>query len=69
MDQNQMGQSCPCPHHKVMPILVVLLGLSFLLTALHVYSAGVNSVIWPIIVILAGLQKMFSRNCSCCKKM
>jgi hypothetical protein len=52
-----------------MPILVVLLGLSFLLTALNVYSAGVNSVIWPIIVILAGLQKMFSRNCSCCKKM
>jgi hypothetical protein len=69
MDQNQMGQTCSCSHHKVMPILVVLLGLSFLLTALHVYSAGVNSIIWPIILILAGLQKMFSRKCSCCKKM
>jgi hypothetical protein len=53
----------------MVPIFIVLLGLSFLLTALHVYSAGVNSIIWPILVILAGLQKMFSRNCSCCKKM
>jgi len=59
---------CSCMHHKIMPILIVLFGLSFLLTALGVYSMDVNAVIWPIIVILGGLVKLKGGMCGCYMK-
>jgi hypothetical protein len=57
---------CKCPHHKVVPILVVLFGLTFLLGALHIFSAGVVAVLWPLILIVGGLFKMTSKSCKCC---
>lgn len=59
---------CPCKHHKIVPCLVVLFGLTFLLGALNVLSAGAVAVIWPIIIILAGLAKMKGGMCGCYKK-
>ena len=74
VDQNQMaeahkGQKCPCPHHKMIPIFLVLLGLSFLLTVMGVISTTVNNYVWPILVILIGLQKIFEGRCTCCSRM
>jgi len=57
---------CKCPHHKVVPGLIVLIGLAFLLQALNVVSAGFVGVVWPCLLILVGLQKMFSGMCRCC---
>ncbi len=70
MDQTQappgaMMQKCGCPHHKVLPIFVVLLGLLFLLRALGVVTMHFVDVGWPILVIAAGLTKMFSHKCRC----
>ncbi|MEK7503668.1 MAG: DUF5668 domain-containing protein [Patescibacteria group bacterium] len=53
-------------HHKVMPMLIVLLGLTFLSKELGIVSAGTANVIWPVIVILAGLKKLMGNVCKCC---
>ncbi|HEX3095728.1 MAG TPA: DUF5668 domain-containing protein, partial [Patescibacteria group bacterium] len=58
-----------CPHHKMFPIFVVLFGLTFLLGTLEVLSARTVSIVWPIIVILIGLQKLMGHNCKCCSAM
>jgi len=69
MDMEQAGPKCQCPHHKITPIFVVLFGLVFLLGTLDVLAARTVSIVWPIIVILVGLQKMFGSRCTCCSRM
>jgi hypothetical protein len=59
------GKHCSCPHHKMVPILIVLLGLTFLLGTMDVFSALVVGYIWPILLILIGLQKIFGGMCKC----
>lgn len=66
MEQNQMGQKCACPHHKMIPAGIIIIGLLFLLRGLGVISAEVNDIAWPIVLILIGLQKMFKNMCKCC---
>ena len=61
-----MGNRCGCPHHKVVPALVVLFALDFFLGSLGVVSAHFVSVSWPVLLGLAGLSKMFSSKCTCC---
>ena len=61
-----MGQKCGCPHHKIIPALVVLFGLLFLLQAVNVVSTETVAIVWPIIVMAAGLNKMASGMCKCC---
>ncbi len=65
MDQGMQGASCSCGHHKVIPILVILLGLTFLLQALGVVGWYFVSVTWPILLIIAAIVKMAGRSCSC----
>ena len=62
------GGKCGCPCHKMIGVLVVAFGLVFLLGALNVLSDRAVSIAWPIIVILAGLKKLFGGSCSCCSK-
>lgn len=57
---------CKCPHHKVVPVLIVLLGLVFLLQAMGTISSDFASLAWPVVIILIGLQKLFGGMCSCC---
>ncbi|OGL66850.1 hypothetical protein A2753_00145 [Candidatus Uhrbacteria bacterium RIFCSPHIGHO2_01_FULL_47_11] len=54
---------CKCPHHKVVPGLVVLFGLLFLLGALGMVSQQTVSIGWPILVILAGLMHWSKGMC------
>ncbi len=56
---------CHCPHHKVVPTIIVLIGLAFLLTALGVLSVETRDIAWPIGVILIGLMKISGGACSC----
>ncbi len=63
MDKSKM---CSCPHHKVVPGLVVLLGLLFLLQALNVLTASFVGLAWPVLVIIAGVMKMSQNMCKCC---
>jgi len=66
MEEKMKAGVCKCPHHKVLPLLVVLLGLAFFLEALGVLTSGFVGLVWPILVVLAGLMKLTAGNCKCC---
>ncbi len=66
MDQSMPGKVCNCPHHKIVPGLITLIGLAFLLQAFAVVSASFVAMAWPILLILIGLKKMASGKCKCC---
>jgi hypothetical protein len=57
--------SCRCMHHKVMPVLIILFGLLFLLGYFNVFTAPFVAMSWPVLVIVAGLAKLFSGSCKC----
>ena len=63
-----MKNMCSCSHHKVMPVLVILFGLTFLLGALGILASGFVNIVWPIIVIAGGLMKWANKSgmCKCC---
>lgn len=60
------GGSCKCPHHKLVPLFVALIGFVFLLGGMNVISKGLVDLAWPILLILVGLQKMCGGMCKCC---
>ena len=61
------GKKCMCPHHSVIPWIVVLFGLMFLLHAFDiVVSSRFVDIGWPILVLVAGLTKLKERKCTCC---
>jgi hypothetical protein len=68
MDDMNMGDKkvCNCPHHKIMPVIIILIGLTFLLGAFNVLSPMAVSIIWPILVIIIGLKKL--KRCKCCMR-
>ncbi len=66
MDQPVPAKKCGCPHHKMVPLFIVLIGLVFLLKALAGLDAHTADILWPLLLILIGLQKMFGGMCKCC---
>ncbi len=60
------GMTCKCPHHACMSVLVLVFGLLFLLGALDVFTDRVVSIVWPILVIVAGFMKLGEGKCKCC---
>ena len=61
------GGMCKCPHHKFIPVLLLLFALLFLLGALGTVSQSTVSIGWPILVGVAALMKLFEGGCKCCK--
>ncbi len=59
-------KKCSCPCHKVVGLFIALIGLTFLLGALGVVSARTVSILWPFLVMLAGIQIVFRNKCKCC---
>lgn len=55
---------CKCPHHKAMPLGLVIIGLVFLLGYMGILSGVVVMYTWPVVLILIGLSKM--GWCKCC---
>ena len=67
MDNAMMGgNKCGCMHHKMVPMMITLIGITFLLGALNILTAAAVSVIWPILLIVAGGTKMMGGGCKCC---
>lgn len=60
------SSGCSCPHHKMVPLFIFLIGLAFLLGNLEVVSAKTVGLVWPILLGLIGLQKLFGGKCKCC---
>ncbi len=57
---------CSCPHHKILPLLVVAFGLVFFLGNLNVLTQAAVTMTWPILVMATGLMKMMGGKCKCC---
>ena len=63
------GKSCKCPCHKVMGILVSFIGVLFLLRHFAVIDQDTLAVMWPILLILVGLNKAYGKGmCKCCSE-
>lgn len=60
------GMVCKCPHHMMMPWLIILIGVDFLLGALGVLTWNFVDITWPILVIILGIGKLV--RCGCCGK-
>lgn len=66
MDQAPMqGRMCKCPHHKMAPFFLVLIGVVFLLRSLGSVSAGAADILWGVLVMCIGFQKMARGMCKC----
>jgi hypothetical protein len=65
MNHMNGAAACRCGHHKVVPVLVILIGIAFLLGALGVLTAGFVGLAWPIGLILIGAVKLGSGGCKC----
>ena len=63
-----VGSMCKCPHHKMVPLFIALIGLTFLLQTYGSVSDEFVSYAWPVLLILIGLMKMFGGMCKCCSK-
>lgn len=59
-------KSCRCAHHSMTGVFVVLLALAFFLDNAGIIDGHTVSLIWPVLLGLLGLQKIFSRRCKCC---
>ena len=60
-------KGCNCPHHKVMPIGIILIALTFLLGTWGIFNEGTVAVIWPVLLLIIGVTKLMGQKCSCCK--
>ena len=60
------GGKCNCMHHKMFSILIVAFGTLFLFQAYGQIDSAAVAIVWPVIVILAGLSKLFKGMCKCC---
>lgn len=61
------GKVCKCPHHRVNGMLVALAALAYLLGHLEVISMDHANTVWPVLIMIVGLNKSFARGmCKCC---
>ncbi|TSC76566.1 MAG: hypothetical protein G01um101431_699 [Parcubacteria group bacterium Gr01-1014_31] len=67
-NQPMHSNSCSCPHHKVVPLAVALIGALFFLQNIGVLGSGIVNVLWPLALLAAGLTKAFGSSCKCCVK-
>lgn len=57
---------CKCPHHRVMPIALILIGVIFLCQAFGWLSPTTVNYIWPVLLIIGAGSKL--GGCKCCAK-
>jgi len=67
-DSMGMKNTCTCKHHHVIPVLIVLFGLTFLLGNMGILTWAAVGMVWPILVIAGGIMKIMNRSgmCKCC---
>ena len=62
---NSMEKHCRCWHHKLAPLLFVVVGLVFLLGSLGGLTLQQVNIAFSVVVILVGLVKFFGGMCKC----
>ena len=67
MDEKMKGgMTCKCPHHKMIPLLVLLFGLDFLFGKLGWLPMSFVAITWPILVVATGIMMLMKGACKCC---
>jgi len=56
---------CNCMHHKIMPLMIVLIALTLLAGRLSILSASTVSLLWPVWLLIIGGTKLMSGSCKC----
>ncbi|MEO6077391.1 MAG: hypothetical protein ABIP54_01250 [Candidatus Andersenbacteria bacterium] len=59
-------KGCNCPHHKAVPVFIILIALTFLLGVWGILPENAVSIIWPVLLGAIGFTKLFAHKCSCC---
>ena len=59
---------CGCVCHRVLPIIVILIGLAYLLGELGVLTLHMVKIICPALIIVAGLKLVMGKVCKCCNR-
>ena len=66
---NSNGKQCRCPHHRFNGFLLALAALAFLLGNLDVITMHLANIIWPVCVMIIGVNKSLMRGmCKCCSQ-
>jgi hypothetical protein len=60
------GKGCGCVCHKIVPVLITLLGLDFVLGNFGLLSGGFVTTSWPVLLTLIGIIKLTRNKCKCC---
>jgi len=78
MDENKMigGEKCECvmpgvckcPHHKLGPAIIILIGLTFLFYAIGWFGMALTAYLWPILLVIYGVVKWVGGSCSCYRR-
>ena len=65
---NPQAKVCNCPHHKVIPLSIILIGLAVLLGATSYLTGTTVNILVGILLIVIGGTKLKGRNCKCCSR-
>lgn len=57
---------CNCPHHKAIPVFIILIAVTFLAGEWGMLSAASVAMIWPVLLGAIGVTKLMKGKCSCC---
>ena len=68
MGGGDMSKVCNCPHHKVVPFAIMLIGLVLILEAFSIFTGMWPTVIIGAMLVVIGVVKLKGRNCKCCQK-
>ena len=59
---------CSCIHHKIIPLLVLALGLLFFFHGIGAVALRTVAILWPLLIIVGAVVKLISGDCKCYKK-
>jgi len=61
---------CKCPHHSMVPLLIMLIGFTFFAGAVNILNAQTVTIGWSILLMMIGAMKMMQKQgvCKCCSK-
>ncbi len=57
---------CSHDHHSIIPVLVILIAISFLLQYQGILAENAVNIIWPILLGIGGMVKLVEDKCNCC---
>jgi len=60
---------CNCPHHKVVPGVIVLVGLFFVLQSFGMLLSISPMLVFGLLLLVVGFMKLMGRKCKCCSSM